>query len=129
MLVSLSQAVGDYLLNVFFVRPDWGVLVGYIGQALFGMRFIVQWVASERAGRSDPDRDLVLFDRGRRGVARLRPLQARPGVHHRPGTRSVRLFTQSLFCISGAQDGPGGKMIQVFSGRALSGVAGGSVKE
>ena len=52
MLVSLSQAVGDYLLNVFFVRPDWGVLVGYIGQALFGMRFIVQWVASERAGRS-----------------------------------------------------------------------------
>jgi lipid-A-disaccharide synthase-like uncharacterized protein len=52
MLVSLSQAVGDYLLNVFFVRPDWGILVGYAGQALFGMRFIVQWVASERVGRS-----------------------------------------------------------------------------
>jgi lipid-A-disaccharide synthase-like uncharacterized protein len=52
MLVSLSQAVGDYLQNVFFVRPDWGVLVGYVGQTLFGMRFIVQWVASERVGRS-----------------------------------------------------------------------------
>jgi len=52
MLVSLSQAVGDYLQNVFFVQPDWGVLVGYVGQILFGMRFIVQWVASERVGRS-----------------------------------------------------------------------------
>jgi lipid-A-disaccharide synthase-like uncharacterized protein len=52
MLVSLSQAVGDYLQNVFFVRPDWAVLVGYVGQTLFGMRFIVQWVASERVGRS-----------------------------------------------------------------------------
>ena len=52
MLVSLSQAVGDYLQNVFFVQPDWAVLVGYVGQTLFGMRFIVQWVASERVGRS-----------------------------------------------------------------------------
>jgi lipid-A-disaccharide synthase-like uncharacterized protein len=52
MLVSLSQAVGDYLQNVFFVRPDWGVLGGYFGQALFGMRFVVQWIASERVGRS-----------------------------------------------------------------------------
>ena len=52
MLVSLSQAVGHYLQNVFFVQLDWGLLVGYVGQALFGMRFIAQWIASERVGRS-----------------------------------------------------------------------------
>jgi lipid-A-disaccharide synthase-like uncharacterized protein len=52
MLVSLSQAVGDYLQNVFVVRLNWWVLLGYAGQVLFGMRFIVQWLASERAGRS-----------------------------------------------------------------------------
>jgi lipid-A-disaccharide synthase-like uncharacterized protein len=52
MLVSLSQAVGDYLQNVFFLQLNWWVLLGYAGQALFSMRFIVQWLASERAGRS-----------------------------------------------------------------------------
>src|SRR6266699_5981892 len=52
MLVSLSQAVGDYLQNVFFLQLNWWVLLGYAGQSLFAMRFIVQWVASERVGRS-----------------------------------------------------------------------------
>ncbi len=52
MLVSLSQAVGDYLQNVFVMRVNWWVLLGYAGQTLFGMRFVVQWLASERVGRS-----------------------------------------------------------------------------
>jgi lipid-A-disaccharide synthase-like uncharacterized protein len=52
MLISLSQAVGDYIQNVFVMRLNGWILVGYAGQALFAMRFIVQWVASERVGRS-----------------------------------------------------------------------------
>jgi lipid-A-disaccharide synthase-like uncharacterized protein len=52
MLVSLSQAVGNYLQNVFFLQLNWWLLVGYAGQSLFAMRFLVQWVASERVGRS-----------------------------------------------------------------------------
>jgi lipid-A-disaccharide synthase-like uncharacterized protein len=52
MLVSLSQAVGDYLQNVFVMRFNAWVWLGYAGQALFGARFVVQWVASERVGRS-----------------------------------------------------------------------------
>jgi lipid-A-disaccharide synthase-like uncharacterized protein len=52
MLVNLSHAVGDYLQNVFLIQLNWWVLVGYAGQSLFAMRFIVQWVASERVGRS-----------------------------------------------------------------------------
>ncbi len=31
---------------------SWVVLLGYAGQALFTMRFLVQWIASERAGKS-----------------------------------------------------------------------------
>ena len=42
MLVSLSHAVGDYLQNVFFLQLNWWVLLGYVGQSLFAMRFIVQ---------------------------------------------------------------------------------------
>lgn len=51
MLIDLSNAVNGYLLDVLH-KMDWWVLVGFTAQALFGARFFVQWVASERAGRS-----------------------------------------------------------------------------
>ncbi|QQR68460.1 MAG: lipid-A-disaccharide synthase N-terminal domain-containing protein [Alphaproteobacteria bacterium] len=33
-------------------HATWWVAVGFLGQALFMMRFVVQWIASERARRS-----------------------------------------------------------------------------
>ena len=52
MLVDLSRAVGAYLQDVFVTRLDYWVLLGFVAQAMFTMRFLVQWIASERAGRS-----------------------------------------------------------------------------
>lgn len=52
MLVDLSREVGAYLQDVFITRLDWWVLLGFIAQAMFTMRFLVQWLASERAGHS-----------------------------------------------------------------------------
>jgi lipid-A-disaccharide synthase-like uncharacterized protein len=52
MLVELSHAVGNYLWDVFVIKLDWWVLLGFAAQALFTARFLVQWIASERAGRS-----------------------------------------------------------------------------
>jgi len=52
LLIDMSHAVGAYLIDVFFIRLDWWVLLGLIAQALFTMRFLVQWIASERAGHS-----------------------------------------------------------------------------
>ena len=52
MLVDISHAVGSYLVDVFVTRLDWWVVLGFAAQALFTMRFLVQWIASERAGRS-----------------------------------------------------------------------------
>jgi lipid-A-disaccharide synthase-like uncharacterized protein len=52
LLVDISHAVGNYLLDVFVIRLDWWVLLGFAAQGLFTMRFLVQWIASERAGRS-----------------------------------------------------------------------------
>jgi lipid-A-disaccharide synthase-like uncharacterized protein len=51
MLIDLSRAVGEYLHDVFVMRLDWWVLLGFVAQALFTMRFLVQWIASERAGK------------------------------------------------------------------------------
>ena len=52
MIGDLANAVGGYLHDVFIGNADWGILIGYIAQILFAMRFVVQWIASERAGRS-----------------------------------------------------------------------------
>jgi lipid-A-disaccharide synthase-like uncharacterized protein len=52
MLVDLAHAVGGYLFDVFAVKFDWWVLLGFVAQAMFTMRFVVQWVASEREGKS-----------------------------------------------------------------------------
>ncbi len=52
MLVDLSHAVGAYLTDVFVTRLDWWVMLGIVAQLLFTVRFVVQWIASERAGHS-----------------------------------------------------------------------------
>jgi lipid-A-disaccharide synthase-like uncharacterized protein len=52
MLVDISRAVGGYLQDVFVGSMNCGILIGYVAQAMFAMRFVVQWIASERAGRS-----------------------------------------------------------------------------
>ena len=52
MLIDMAHAVGGYLHDVFVTRLDWWVILGLVAQGLFTMRFVVQWIASERAGRS-----------------------------------------------------------------------------
>ena len=52
MLIDLAHAVGGYLHDVFVTNLDWWVVLGFAAHGLFTMRFVVQWLASERAGRS-----------------------------------------------------------------------------
>jgi lipid-A-disaccharide synthase-like uncharacterized protein len=52
MLIALSQNIGGYLYEVFIQKFDTWLLLGLFGQALFGARFLVQWLVSEREGRS-----------------------------------------------------------------------------
>ena len=52
MLADLTQAIGNYLHDVFVIQFSWWVVLGFVAQAMFFMRFAVQWIASERAGRS-----------------------------------------------------------------------------
>jgi lipid-A-disaccharide synthase-like uncharacterized protein len=52
LLVDLSRAVGTYFQDVMVMSLDWWVALGFLAQGLFTARFLVQWIASERAGRS-----------------------------------------------------------------------------
>ena len=52
MLADLMNSFGSYMHDVFVVRMDWWVALGFLAQAFFTARFAVQWIASERVGRS-----------------------------------------------------------------------------
>ena len=52
MLVDIARSVGGYLHDVFLGNVDLGIMIGYVAQGMFAMRFVVQWIASERAGKS-----------------------------------------------------------------------------
>jgi lipid-A-disaccharide synthase-like uncharacterized protein len=64
MLIDLANALGGYLQNVFVEKLDFVAMIGLVGQALFTMRFLVQWLASERAGRSIIPLSFWLFSVG-----------------------------------------------------------------
>ena len=97
MLVDLSQAVGSYLHEVFIAKFQWWVLLGYVAQILFTMRFLVQWIASERAGKMVMPIAFWFFSIGG-GLAApaLRALYPRSGLHPGTGVRRLRLCAQSL---------------------------------
>lgn len=52
MLVAFSDSILNYLYDVFVAKFDFWLAFGIIAQLLFTARFIVQWIASEKAGAS-----------------------------------------------------------------------------
>ena len=51
-MTDILNWLGTYLHDVFIIQFDGWVVLGFIAQAFFTMRFVVQWLASERARRS-----------------------------------------------------------------------------
>ena len=49
---DLFNAVAAYLNDVFVIKFDGWVILGFVAQGFFTMRFVVQWIASERARKS-----------------------------------------------------------------------------
>lgn len=52
MIVDILNQIGGYLHTVFVNRLDVAAMIGLVGQMFFSARFLVQWIASERAGKS-----------------------------------------------------------------------------
>ena len=51
-MAEIFQQLGTWLHEVFVQQFDGWVLLGFVAQFFFTMRFLVQWIASERAKRS-----------------------------------------------------------------------------
>lgn len=52
MLIQYGQALGDYLYDIFVAKFDFWLAFGLAAQLAFAARFLVQWITSERAGKS-----------------------------------------------------------------------------
>ena len=51
-MTGLFHDLITYFNDVFISKFDGWVLLGFVAQGFFTMRFVVQWIASERARRS-----------------------------------------------------------------------------
>jgi lipid-A-disaccharide synthase-like uncharacterized protein len=51
-MTDLLNSLAVYLHDVFVIKFDGWVILGFIAQGFFTMRFVVQWIASERARKS-----------------------------------------------------------------------------
>jgi lipid-A-disaccharide synthase-like uncharacterized protein len=51
-MTELFNNLISYLHDVFIIKFDGWVILGFVAQGFFTMRFVVQWIASERARRS-----------------------------------------------------------------------------
>ena len=105
MLGDLSNAVGDYLHDVF-------IAIGLVGSARLRRAGVLHRAlcrAMDRLRTGRPERDsgrvLVVLDRRRSVAAGLRALSPRSGVHPGQGIRRVRLSAQSIFRAARAEAG------------------------
>ena len=51
-MTELFNNLATYFHDVFIIKFDGWVILGFLAQAFFTMRFVVQWIASERARKS-----------------------------------------------------------------------------
>ena len=52
MAADWMQWLAAYFHDVFIMKFDAWIVLGFVGQFFFSMRFVVQWIASERARAS-----------------------------------------------------------------------------
>jgi len=51
-MTDMLNFLAAYLHDVFVIKLDGWIILGFVAQAFFTMRFVVQWIASERARKS-----------------------------------------------------------------------------
>ncbi|RST84474.1 hypothetical protein EJC49_20440 [Aquibium carbonis] len=51
-MMTWLQSLSVWMHDVFVAQFDGWIVLGFVAQAMFTMRFVVQWLASEREKRS-----------------------------------------------------------------------------
>src|SRR5215472_16826161 len=89
----------NYLHDVFVVQFDAWVVLGFIAQALFTMRFVVQWIASERARASVIPVAFWFFSIGGGALLLIYALYRRDPVFIAGQALGLVVYIRNLYCI------------------------------
>ena len=52
MIIAIGEELRAILYDAFVAKFDFWLVFGIVAQLLFAARFLVQWISSERAGKS-----------------------------------------------------------------------------
>lgn len=80
---------------------DWNIwiLLGLIGQGLFSMRFIVQWIASERAKRSVVPFSFWVFSLGGSTLLLIYAIYKKDPIFILGQAPNVLIYTRNIYLI------------------------------
>jgi lipid-A-disaccharide synthase-like uncharacterized protein len=99
MLVDLANVVGGYLHDVFVTNLDGWVVLGFVAQLFFTARFVVQWIASERAGHSVIPVAFWLFSIGGGALLLIYALYRRDPVFIAGQAFSFFVYSRNLYFV------------------------------
>jgi lipid-A-disaccharide synthase-like uncharacterized protein len=99
LLVDMAHTVGAYLSDVFITRLDWWVLLGFVAQLFFTARFLVQWIASERAGHSVIPMAFWLFSIGGGALLLVYALYRKDAVFIAGQSFSFFVYARNLYFV------------------------------
>jgi lipid-A-disaccharide synthase-like uncharacterized protein len=99
MLITLWEDVGTYFYDVFIARFDLWLALGIFGQLMFAMRFIVQWLVSEKEGRSVIPLAFWFFSIGGGAITLIYGLYKREPVIIMGQSLSLFIYARNLMLI------------------------------
>ncbi len=99
MLITLWEDVGGYFYDVFIAKFDLWLALGIFGQLMFAMRFIVQWLVSEKEGRSVIPLAFWFFSIGGGAITLVYGLYKREPVIIMGQSLSLFIYARNLMLI------------------------------
>ena len=103
-MTELLHNLISYLNDVFIIKFDGWVVLGFVAQGFFTMRFLVQWIASERARRSVIPVAFWFFSVGGGALLLVYALYRRDPVSIAGQALGLLVYIRNLYlspCISG----------------------------
>jgi lipid-A-disaccharide synthase-like uncharacterized protein len=98
-MTDLFSSLASYLYEVFVIKFDAWVVLGFVAQAFFTMRFVVQWIASERARKSVIPVAFWFFSMGGGVLLLIYALYRRDPVFIAGQALGLLVYTRNLYFI------------------------------
>lgn len=79
--------------------------IGFVGQALFSMRFIIQWIASEREGKSVIPFSFWIFSLGGSALLLIYAIYRRDPVFILGQAPNILIYSRNIYLIKKRKKG------------------------